>query len=174
MSATTTPYIDHLRTGRTRIPFAVLGLGLAVILGCGAARWSGYAVQPAPQKILASVSLSFADAPDGAVLVRNATTGALIETVPPRGGGFLRSTMRVMATEREADHLGPAAPFTLTAMDGNRLALTDTATTQTLELEAFGPANAAEFAAILQTSSVMAAKAAIHASPAAPKTETHQ
>jgi putative photosynthetic complex assembly protein len=141
--------VDHLRAGRTRIPFAVLALGATVVLGCGAARWAGYASQPAPQKILATISLNFADAPDGSVLVRNALTGALIETVPPRGGGFLRSTMRVMATEREADHLGAAPPFTLTAMTGNRLALTDTATNQTLELEAFGPSNAAEFAAIL-------------------------
>jgi putative photosynthetic complex assembly protein len=163
--------IDHLRAGRMSIPFAVLALGAAVVLGCGAARWSHYATPPAAQQVLATVSLNFADAPDGSVLVRNAATGALIETVPPRGGGFLRSTMRVMATEREADHLGPEKPFTLTAMDGNRLALTDTATGQTLELEAFGPSNAAEFAAILATSqsplSVIPAKAGI--SPTAPQ-----
>jgi putative photosynthetic complex assembly protein len=173
--------MDHLRAGRTRIPFAVLALGATVVLGCGAARWSHYATPPAPEKILANVSLNFADAPDGSVLVRNAATGALIETVPPRGGGFLRSTMRVMATEREADHLGPQAPFTLTAMAGNRLALQDTATGQILELEAFGPSNAAEFAAILSLAStqsapatVMPAQAGIHALPAEKPAEKKQ
>jgi putative photosynthetic complex assembly protein len=153
----------------------VLALGAAVVLGCGAARWSHYASAPVPEKILATVSLNFADGPDGSVLVRNATTGALIETVPPRGGGFLRSTMRVMATMRAEDHLGAAKPFTLTAMDGNRLALKDTATGQILELECFGPTNAAEFAKILTLASpVMASQAAIHALPAAPQTEPQQ
>jgi putative photosynthetic complex assembly protein len=141
--------VDHLRAGRTSLPFALLGAGALLVLGCGAARWTGYAHAPAPTTPIATLMLNFADAPDGAVLVRNATTGALLETVPPRGGGFLRSTMRVMATERAADHFGAAQPFQLTAMAGNRLALTDTATGQILELEAFGPSNAAEFAKIL-------------------------
>jgi putative photosynthetic complex assembly protein len=150
MSATTaSTRVDHLRTGRTTLPFALLGAGALLVLGCGAARWTGYATAPAASAPIASVMLNFGDAPDGAVLVRNAVTGALIETVPPRGGGFLRSTMRVMATEREADHFGAAKPFELAAMAGNRLSLTDTATGQVLELEAFGPSNAAEFAKIL-------------------------
>jgi hypothetical protein len=123
--------VDHLRAGRTSLPFALLGAGALLVLGCGAARWTGYAHAPAPTTPIATLMLNFADAPDGAVLVRNATT------------------MRVMATERAADHFGAAQPFQLTAMAGNRLALTDTATGQILELEAFGPSNAAEFAKIL-------------------------
>jgi len=173
MSASTASHpaarTHHPRADRTKIPFAVLALGAALVLGCGAARWSHYATPPAAQNIIATVTLTFTDAPDGSVLVRNAASGALIETVPPRGGGFLRSTMRVMATMRAADHLGPEKPFTLTAMAGNRLALQDNATGQTLELEAFGPSNAAEFATLLGSSPVIPAKAGI--SPTAPPAE---
>jgi len=61
MSATTATRVEHLRAGRTSIPFTVLALGAAVVLGCGAARWSHYASAPVPEKTLATVSLNFAD-----------------------------------------------------------------------------------------------------------------
>ncbi len=147
MSATLAPH----RRGQTPYALAAMAAAGVLVLACGAARLAGFADPPAPAPVLASVTLNFADAPDGSVLVRNAATGRVIETVPPRGGGFLRSTMRVMATAREADHIGPAQPFRLAALAGNRLQLTDTATGMMLELEAFGPSNAAEFAAILSS-----------------------
>jgi putative photosynthetic complex assembly protein len=135
--------------GRAALGLLPLVAAGVVVLACGAAKFSGFANPPAPAPVIASVALTFADAPDGAVIVRDAATGHVLETVPARGGGFLRSTMRVMATERAADHIGPQKPFRLAALQGNRLQLTDTATGQTLELEAFGPSNAAEFANIL-------------------------
>jgi putative photosynthetic complex assembly protein len=128
---------------------AVLAI-LGVTLVCtAAARLTHFAAVPPTPAALATVDLNFFDLPDGGVAVRNAETGVLISTVPARAGGFLRSTMRVLATERAAYHIGPAQPFSLTAFPGNRLVLTDTATGQKLELEAFGPSNESEFFTLL-------------------------
>jgi putative photosynthetic complex assembly protein len=135
-----------------RLPlFAVASILGGALLVSTAARLVGFAAAPAAGPVpLAATSLNFSDQPDGSVAVIDATTGRLIETVAPRAGGFLRSTMRVLATERAADGIGPKQPFDLAAFPGNRLVLTDTATGQRLELEAFGPSNAAEFAEILK------------------------
>jgi putative photosynthetic complex assembly protein len=138
------------RLGASGVGFAAMAGAAALVLACGAARLSGFAGAPAAAPVIASAMVNFADGPDGAVMVRDFKTGRLLETVAARQGGFLRSTMRVMATERAENHIGPQPPFMLAALTGNRLELTDTATGQMLELEAFGPSNEAEFAVILQ------------------------
>jgi putative photosynthetic complex assembly protein len=134
-------------------PFPRLQLGavfavLACVLACvTAARFTGFAATPAPTAI-ASVPLHFNDMADGSVAVVNAANGATIATVPARGGGFVRSTMRVLATMRAHDNIGPAAPFILNELPGGTFELTDPATGQALDLVAFGPTNEAEFASI--------------------------
>jgi putative photosynthetic complex assembly protein len=128
---------------------AVVSVLGGVMLCAAAARFSGFAAPPAPPPVLASVNLSFADTTNGAVAVRDTDTGRLVSTVPARDGGFLRSTMRVLATERAAENLGQEKPFTLAALQGGRMTLTDTATGQVLELEAFGPTNEGAFAKLL-------------------------
>jgi putative photosynthetic complex assembly protein len=139
-----------------RIPLAATVSVLALVLvGSTLARLTHFAAPQAAPAPLASTMLTFNDMPDGAVAVRLAGSGQTVETIPARGGGFLRSTMRVLATERERNGIGPAAPFTLTALPGGRMTLADTATGETLELEAFGPSNEAEFATILQRAGSM-------------------
>jgi len=133
-----------------RVPFiAVLCVLGGTLLCAGAARVVGYANPAAAPAVIAAVDLSFTDEADGSVAVRNADTGRLVSSVPARQGGFLRSTMRVLATERAASGLGPDKPFHLAALQDDRLVLTDTATGQALELEAFGPSNQGEFAKLL-------------------------
>jgi len=136
---------------RPRSPPAVamMAVGALVFVMCGAARLTGYGAAPAPAKVVAQVSLHFNDMPNGTVDVVDVATGRVINVIAAGKGGFLRSTMRVMATEREVRHLGPAKPFTLLATADNRLQLIDTATGQVLELEAFGPSNEAVFEKIL-------------------------
>jgi len=128
---------------------AMVVVGALVILGCGAARLTGYASPPPPAPVVAQVSLHFFDMPDGTVHVVDVASGRLIDVIGDGKGAFLRSTMRVMATERENRHMGAAAPFTLEGRADSRLQLVDTATGQVLELEAFGPSNEAVFAKIL-------------------------
>jgi len=147
MSAT----VQRADAERSRTPpgLAMLALGALVFLGCGVARLTGYGAAPAPAPVVAQVSLHFNDMPNGTVDVVDLATGRVIDVIAAGKGGFLRSTMRVMATEREVRHLGPQKPFTLLATADNRLQLIDTATGQVLELEAFGPSNEAVFAKIL-------------------------
>jgi putative photosynthetic complex assembly protein len=125
---------------------AILG---GTLVSAAAARLVGFANPSPPPPVVATVDLHFFDLPNGTVAVRNADTGGLISTIAVRGGGFLRSSLHVLAAERAADHFGPAQPFRLTEYADGRLALLDTATGQQLELEAFGPSNESQYLALL-------------------------
>lgn len=95
--------------------------------------------------------LSFSDRGDGAVVVRDVTTGetvrVLIDGVP--GNGFVRGVMRGMVRERHIRGVGMAPPFTLTLWKNGTLSLEDKATGRNIELGSFGPDNRAAFAALL-------------------------
>ena len=95
-------------------------------------------------------SLTFADASDGAVLIDDGTTGERIVRVEPGTGGFIRSTMRGLAHVRQREGLDAATPFELTLWDNGGRTLTDPATGETRELDAFGKGNRAAFAVLLE------------------------
>jgi putative photosynthetic complex assembly protein len=103
---------------------------------------------PPAQTVIASARLSFADTHNGGVEVRNAS-GAVVAEIPARQDGFLRMVLRLMAGARSRDDVGGTSPFVLTQRAGQHLQLTDPATGEQIELEAFGPSNVAEFAALL-------------------------
>jgi len=138
-------------SSRRRNPPAVamVAVGAMVFMGCGVARYTGYANPPAPAPVAQQVSLHFDDMADGTVHILDVASGRVIDIIPEGKGAFLRSTMRVMATQRANDHMGRDKPFTLEALADSRLRLIDTATGQVLELEAFGPSNEAVFEKIL-------------------------
>jgi putative photosynthetic complex assembly protein len=125
---------------------AVVMLGGA-LLTATVARLTGYAAQGTPPE-LAQLPLNFADLADGGVAVRNATTGALLETIPARDDGFLRMTMRLLAGARARENITAPAPFVLTEFLGGRMQLADPQTGLKIELEAFGPSNIAEYAGL--------------------------
>lgn len=132
------------------LPARIIPIAAGVILGgtllaATVARLTGFAALPAPPPSLASLSLSFADLPDGGVAVRNVVSGAQIAAIPARDDGFLRMTLRMLYNYRLREGIGPQAPFTLTEFPGGRMALADPATGQRVELEAFGPSNVREF-----------------------------
>ncbi|MBC7894850.1 MAG: photosynthetic complex assembly protein [Cytophagaceae bacterium] len=93
--------------------------------------------------------LTFADAPDGTVSVRDASTGLEIGTLPSGSGGFARGALRALARERRLRGLGPDAPFVLTRWTGGRLTLDDSSTGAHVELGGFGPDNQVAFAGLL-------------------------
>lgn len=142
MSATTTAPFPRLQLAAV---VTVLGIVLA---SATFARLTGFAVSSQAPLPIASVALHFNDMQDGSVAVVNADTGRLIARVPARGGGFIRSTMRVLATARAHDNIGPAAAFILNEMPGGTFQLFDPATGQRLDLVAFGPTNEGEFATL--------------------------
>jgi putative photosynthetic complex assembly protein len=63
--------------------------------------------------------------------------------------GFLRGSLRALARERRMREVGSLPPFELAARADGRLTLMDTATGARLDLESFGPTNAAVFARML-------------------------
>ncbi len=97
-----------------------------------------------------SRSLRFLDRADGAVVIRDARTGAVTQVIEPgEKTGFIRGVMRGLARERHQHGVGANVPFTLTAWRDGELSLTDPATGRSIELTAFGTTNRAAFAALL-------------------------
>lgn len=98
--------------------------------------------------------LLFADRADGAVVVRDASSGATLATLKGEndGGGFIRGVMRGMARERHMRGLGASIPFILTGWSNGAISLRDAATGRSVEIGAFGPDNRAAFARFLSGS----------------------
>ncbi len=123
--------------------FSLISVGLIRITGSG------------PDQLAADValerSLRFEDRPDGAVAVIDGKTGVLLTLV--RGEqGFVRGTLRALTRERYQRNIGSGPPFLLIARTNGRMALSDPATGEHIDLESFGPTNMAEFARLLAIS----------------------
>jgi putative photosynthetic complex assembly protein len=130
-------------------------LGAAVVVGGTlllAALGHDAPVNPASTgaQPLASRDLRFADRADGAIVVTDARTDAIVETLPPGQEGFVRGAMRGLVRDRRRADTGPDQPFRLSAWPDGRLTLHDTATGHTMELHAFGRTNAEAFLKLLQ------------------------
>ena len=140
---------------RSMLPRPLLiGLGAMIgvtLLGVASARLVGYKPKHEYAAAITSRQLRFADQDDGGIRVTDGATGETVGVVAPGGDGFLRATMRGLATERKHRGAGPEQPFLLSARADGALTLQDPATGRSLELEAFGPTNAAAFARFLPT-----------------------
>lgn len=138
-----------------KLPLAAMAtLVLATLVGVSTVRLSG--ISPVQQVDAATVStrmLRFQDRDDGSIAVLDAGSGAVLDTVAPGTNGFLRSTMRGLVRERKRQSLGPETPFALMGRADGRLTLLDPGTARRIDLESFGPTNAAVFAKLLPTPS---------------------
>lgn len=98
---------------------------------------------------VASLSLVFEDRADGAVVVRDAGTGDLIETFDPGTNGFVRGVMRGFARERMMNAVGSEPPFRIVRWADGRVSIEDPQTGRVVDVGAFGPDNAAAFAGLI-------------------------
>jgi putative photosynthetic complex assembly protein len=98
--------------------------------------------------VLSERLLRFEDRSNGGVAVIDGSTGKLL-TIVTGEQGFLRGSVRALARERIARKLGPEQPFQLISRTDARLTLFDPATGQRIDLDSFGPTNAAVFAPFL-------------------------
>ncbi len=94
-------------------------------------------------------SLRFEDRADGAIVAREAATGAEVMVFDPGTNGFVRGTLRALARGRRQADLGRDIPFRLAAWRDGRVMLTDTATGREVELNAFGDTNKDVFLRLL-------------------------
>jgi len=127
-------------------PMAWIGVALmALLVAVGLARWSGLDPRTPDAPVQWQRSLHFADLPGGDIAVLDASTQQPVAHFSGEQG-FLRSTLRALARERHREKIGPDAPFLLLGRTDGRLTLFDPSTRQRIDLESFGPSNAAVFA----------------------------
>lgn len=101
-------------------------------------------VQPALER-----QLHFVDRADGAVVVTDASTGAVVKIIGFGEEGFTRATVRRLAKLRTKAAIGPGQPFTLTKWGNGALSLTDPATGEDAELQGYGADHTAHFEELL-------------------------
>lgn len=133
---------------------ALWGAGIAVALSIAAAaagRFAGFghdetAITSQPLEIR---DIRFEDQDNGAILVRDAQTDAVIAQLAPATNGFVRSAVRGLVRERRREDVGQAPPFRLIAWADGRLTLHDTGTGRMIDLRAFGATQVEAFARFL-------------------------
>lgn len=129
-------------------PMAWIGVVLlAILVAVGLARWSGLNPRTPDAAVQWQRALHFADLPNGDIAVLDATTQQPVANFSGEQG-FLRSTLRALVRERHREKIGADAPFILIGRTDGRLTLLDPRTEQRIDLESFGPSNAAVFAGL--------------------------
>lgn len=91
----------------------------------------------------------FEDRADGAIVARDAGTGAMVAVYDIGTNGFVRGTLRALARGRRQADLGHEIPFRVAAWSDGRVRLLDTATGREIELNAFGETNKDVFLRLL-------------------------
>jgi putative photosynthetic complex assembly protein len=136
------------------VPRAALVAAAVLVLGttifAAIAKRTGIGTTHVPAATAVQVrNLRFTDRPDGGVEVMDADAGRVIATFAPGTNAFARATLRGLARERRRESQGAETPFRLTRWADGRLSLDDPATTRHIDLEVFGPTNAAAFATLM-------------------------
>jgi putative photosynthetic complex assembly protein len=137
------------------IPRRALWIGAAALaatlIGAGAFRRWGKDAPATEAPPIAQRTLKFNDLPDGGIAIIDAATGRTLDTAHGEQG-FLRGTLRALVRERRQRGLTEQAALLLTARADGRLVLSDPATGAHIDLQSFGPDNAAVFARWLPSS----------------------
>ena len=101
---------------------------------------------PAPAQ---RVDLRFLDGRDGSVIVRDIRDDREVAHLAPGSNGFVRGVLRGLAHDRLRRHIGMGPGFSLMRWSDGHLALQDTATGRTIDLDAFGVTNKQAFLDLL-------------------------
>ncbi len=141
----------HSHGSVPRLPLMALGvMVLLVVLTVAMVRITGKGAVHVPDAAPASVrEFLFEDRPNGSIVVLDARDRRVVDTVAPESNGFLRGTMRGLARERKRQGIGPEVPFQLIGRTDGRLTLVDPGTGRRVDLESFGPTNAAAFSRLM-------------------------
>lgn len=138
------------RAPLSRLPIAI-GFGMAVlalVLVAGA-RVSGFAPEQAVSRgqPVQSRFLRFETTPMGEIAVIDAETGAVLANAGHEG--FIPGVLRGLNRMRRTAEADLAHAWRLDSLDNGQLLLTDTATGVSLDLNAYGRANAQVFTEFL-------------------------
>lgn len=131
-----------------RLPL-VVAAGLVLLVAMIAwLKLSGVEIREPDAPTVQTRLLTFRDQPDGSVAVIDAKTGVVFDAITGEAG-FARGTLRGFARDRRARGIGPEAPLHLMGRADGRLTLFDPQTGRVVDLESFGPVNAATFGRFL-------------------------
>lgn len=133
------------RVAPRAVGWAIAAVLAATVASAALMRLGGHEIRAADAAPVAVRPLGFADRPDGAIAVLDPADGATLGVLEGQAG-FARGALRALMRERRLRGLGPEAPFELVGRADGRLTLHDPSTGQRLDLESFGPTNAAVFA----------------------------
>jgi putative photosynthetic complex assembly protein len=126
-------------------------VGAATLIGIVVASvaWLQLTTEPAiddpSADAVQSIALRFVDRDDGAVVVIDAGSDAVIDVLEPGTNNFLRATLRGLVRSRHAIGDLSKKPFRLSLIADGRLLLTDPVTSRHADLWAFGETNALAF-----------------------------
>lgn len=135
-------------------PWPIYALGALLLTTLGVVAWERMAhlkaadrpaVQAPAADVLWQRQLRFADTAQGHIAVTDHVSGQTVATFEGQQG-FLRGSLRALARSRQRAGQGPEQPFVLTGHTDGRLVLLDPVTGDRINLESFGPTNAAAFA----------------------------
>jgi putative photosynthetic complex assembly protein len=153
--------VPSLRAARRREPHPdtfpkwVLMSGAGIIalslISVGLVRLTGNGPDQRPAPSVQERQLRFEDRPDGSIAITDGRTGEQVSSVQGEQG-FVRGALRSLARERRRSGLGPEQPFELMGHTNGRITLRDPATGMRLNLESFGPTNAANFSRLQSAS----------------------
>jgi putative photosynthetic complex assembly protein len=144
MSARPHPFPSLARA----VPFLLAGIAALAFVSAAWVRLSGVDIREPDAPAAVVRELRFVDLPDGGVGVIDARLGERIAVFEGENG-FLRSTLRGLARERKRAGFDDGPPFELIGRTDGRLTLIDPTTRRVIDLESFGPTNAAVFARLL-------------------------
>lgn len=125
------------------IVFVILLAASARIFGFGAFRETATTV-------LVQRDLRFADAPDGGIIVTDASTNTEAAHLQPGTNGFLRGALRALTRGRALAKIGQEVPFRLIRYTDGRLVLLDPATSEQVTISSFGHTQVESFDRLLQ------------------------
>ena len=84
------------------------------------------------------------------ITITDASSGQLIASFEDGEGAFVRGSLRAFERMRLVSRIAPDQPYRLIRWQNGAISLSDTGTGERFYLDAFGPDNAAAFAAILK------------------------
>jgi putative photosynthetic complex assembly protein len=142
--------VSHAETALPRAALVAAATLVLVCLACVAlVRLTGVGAARYPDAAAVEVrELRFEDRADGAIRVVDPRDGREVDVLTGPNG-FVRGTLRGFARERKRQGIGPEQPFRLIGRADGRLTLEDPATGRRVDLESFGPTNAAAFAQLM-------------------------
>lgn len=144
---------DHIADEQIVPRRALIALGVLVAFALVAITAASLTGTRAAQEDLGAPALTrallFETAPGDGMVVRDAASGAVLETLPRSFATLLDAALQDFAAARRAAGADPALPYVLAVHRGGTVTLGDDATGRRLPLDAFGYDNALRLGLLL-------------------------